>query len=634
MRKHLYLLSLGLAAVLCLSTGAQPHAATEPLPATDVPWNWNTFMGSDYYDGYDHIALDGDGNIYVSGSTWRSWGTPLNPHAGDLEVFVAKLSSSGTREWHTFLGSTDAEFSGPIAADREGNVYVVGSGPATWGDPINPHAGSTGGGRDVFVAKLNSSGTLQWHTFLGSPSDDWGSFVDLDGNGNIYVTGYSWATWGAPHNPHAGSWDTFVAKLNGSGTRQWNTFLGSGLNDMGKAVTVDGAGNIYVAGTSFAAWGAPLNPFAGGSDAFVAKLNSSSVRQWHTFLGSASDDTGNGVGVDGSGNVYVVGQSNATWGMPVNPYAGSWDAFAAKLDSSGARQWHTFLGSAGDDEIPNQNSQSAGLVLYGNAGVYLAGFSAATWGTPVNPHAGSWDAFAAKLNSSGARQWHTFVGSSDVDHGGAITVGGCGTVYMCGTSNATWGTPVDPFVELYDVFVVDLGAGSGQTYSIGGRIADSAGIPISAVTVSADCGYVTTSAGDGYFTLNSLPAWTYTLTPSKSRCTFSPSSRTVTVGPDKTGMDFVGTCTYSGYMPAVMKAPPLTYLYVTNQTTGLVLHYTVHGTPEGDINCANIPAGVTEFCGSFTPGTYHVSVDTSQCGTSAGQVSFATGDVTRVVRCR
>ena len=64
------------------------------------------------------------------------------------------------------------------------------------------------------------------------------------------------------------------------------------------------------------------------------------------------------------------------------------------------------------------------------------------------------------------------------------------------------------------------------------------------------------------------------------------------------------------------------------------MHYTVHGTPEGDITCTNIPAGTTQSCGSFTPGTCQVSVDTTQCGASSGQVAFPAGDVTRVVRCQ
>ena len=97
-----------------------------------------------------------------------------------------------------------------------------------------------------------------------------------------------------------------------------------------------------------------------------------------------------------------------------------------------------------------------------------------------------------------------------------------------------------------------------------------------------------------------------------------------------------GSATTSGvFLPAILRQPaPLITLYVTNQTTGLVLYYTVHGTPEGDITCTNIPAGTTAWCGSFTPGTYQVSVDTVECGPSSGQVIFAAGSTTRIVSCQ
>ena len=86
------------------------------------------------------------------------------------------------------------------------------------------------------------------------------------------------------------------------------------------------------------------------------------------------------------------------------------------------------------------------------------------------------------------------------------------------------------------------------------------------------------------------------------------------------------------YLPIIHKAPP-TYLYVQNKTTGPVT-YTVYNTPQGDITCSNIPAGTTQFCGSFSPGTYQARADTTQCGSYLGEVNFPSGPVTRIVECR
>ena len=117
----------------------------------------------------------------------------------------------------------------------------------------------------------------------------------------------------------------------------WNTFLGSSNLDYGYSIAVDSSGNAYVVGRSDATWGSPINPLSGQSDAFVAKLDSSGNLTWHTFLGGSGHDRGRAIAVDGDGNVYVTGRTDATWGDdPVRPYTSDYDAFAAKLDSGGA----------------------------------------------------------------------------------------------------------------------------------------------------------------------------------------------------------------------------------------------------------------------------------------------------------
>ena len=131
-----------------------------------------------------------------------------------------------------------------------------------------------------------------------------------------------------------------------------NTFLGGGSNDYGRGIVQDGKGHIYVVGYSNASWGTPLNAHAGGDDVFVAKLGTEGDRIWNTFLGSGTNDEGHGVTADSTGNIYVTGQSDATWGAPLNAHSAGFndDVFVAKLDSSGTLLWNTFLGSATNDE--------------------------------------------------------------------------------------------------------------------------------------------------------------------------------------------------------------------------------------------------------------------------------------------
>ena len=406
---------------------------------------WNTFLGSASDDFAESIAIDWGGSIYVTGYSVASWGTPINPYAGDYDVFVAKLDSNGVLQWNTFLGSTGYDIAYGISVDGIGDVYVTGYSVGTWGAPVMPYAG----GGDGFVAKLNPSGVLQWNTFLGSASNDDAESIALDGNGNVYVAGSSAQTWGAPVNPYAAKSDGYAAKLNTAGALQWNTFLGAASADSAYGIALDGSGNVYVAGSSAGTWGAPVNPYTGGGDAFAAKLDGSGVRQWNTFLGSAGADYAIGIALDGSGNVYLAGSSAGTWGNPVIPYAGGGDAFAAKLNTGGARQWNTFLGSAGDDS-------AIGIALDGSGYVYVTGSSAGTWGTPVRPYAAGLDGFAAKLNASGARQWNTFLGSANDDYAIGIARDGSGNVYAAGASGGSWGAPVNSYTGGDDAFVVKM----------------------------------------------------------------------------------------------------------------------------------------------------------------------------------
>jgi hypothetical protein len=165
--------------------------------------------------------------------------------------------------------------------------------------------------------KLNSSGAYQWHTFYGSSVSDYARAISVDSSGNVYITGYSAATWGSPLHAYSGGYDIFVLKLDSSGAYQWNTFYGSSYTDYTEGISVDSSGNVYITGYSYATWGSPLHAHSGASDIFVLKLNSSGAFQWHTFYGSSDYDYAEGISVDSSGNVYITGYSYATWGSPL-----------------------------------------------------------------------------------------------------------------------------------------------------------------------------------------------------------------------------------------------------------------------------------------------------------------------------
>ena len=248
---------------------------------------------------------------------------PLHEYSGETDIVVLKLNSSGAYQWHTFYGSTGWDGGIAIAVDSSSNVYVTGgSSGGTWNGPTGevPLNARSGAYSDVFVLKLNSGGAYQWHTFYVREPGDYKFGFAVDNNSNIYITYISDATWDGPTesplHPHSGDDDIVVLKLNCSGAYQWHTFYGSASDDSGHGLTVNYSGNAYVTGVSSATWSgpageSPLHAHGGGRELFVLKLNSSGTYQWHTFYGSTDYDFGNELAVDINGNVYVMGDSNA-----------------------------------------------------------------------------------------------------------------------------------------------------------------------------------------------------------------------------------------------------------------------------------------------------------------------------------
>ncbi len=274
------------------------------------------------------IAVDGSGNVYVSGYSWDTWGSPIRAYTGYRDAFAAKLDDSGNLTWNTFLGSGGDDFGFGIAVDGNGNSYAAGKSCGSWGSPVRAY----GGWCDGFTAKLDGSGDLVWNTFLGGSEDaDGGRGVTVDGNGNVYVVGYSTRTWGSPVRAYTGEDDAYAAKLNNNGNLTWHTFLGGSENDYGYELVADGSGSVYVVGYSRSTWGLPDRPFSIAPDSFTAGLDSSGSLTWNTFLGGSASDYGYAVAADGSGNVYVSGTSFSSWELPIRPYTGTGDVFVVKL---------------------------------------------------------------------------------------------------------------------------------------------------------------------------------------------------------------------------------------------------------------------------------------------------------------
>ena len=307
------------------------------LFAQNEDWIWaNQAMGT--YSNYGNdIAVDANGNSYVTGYFWgnATFGTTTLTSSGQYDIFVAKMDSSGNWLWAKKAGGTNYDDGYGIAVDANGNSYVTGYflGDADFGNTTL----TSSGGSDIFVAKLDINGNWRWAKQARGTSYDKGYSIAVDANGNSYVTGgfEESATFGTTTLTSSGNEDIFIAKLDINGNWLWAKKAGGTSYDYGCCIAVDDNGNSYVTGVfeGSATFGTTTLTSSGNEDIFVAKMDSNGNWLWAKKAGGQSNDGGRSITVDDNGNSYVTGyfEESTTFGITTLTSSGDYEIFVAKI---------------------------------------------------------------------------------------------------------------------------------------------------------------------------------------------------------------------------------------------------------------------------------------------------------------
>ncbi len=338
---------------------------------------------------------------------------------------------------------------------------------------------------DNYRGVLTIDPTLEWTTYFGGNTIVNGYAVAVDAAENVYVSGTTSctsgiATIGAYQATFAGGFlcDAFLVKFNSAGQRIWATYYGGDGQENGYSLATDNSGNVYMAGATtsnfgMATTGAFQEIFTGVSDPFLAKFDSLGFRQWATYygasyFGSQFYDLQASVATDGSGNVYLAGNTSSTAGIATpgafkDTIDGVMDAFLVKFNSGGTRLWGTYYGGSAPDAALTVTTDQLGNVFI--AGLTFSQSGIATPGAcqeVIGDTAVYADAFLAKFDSSGTRQWGTYYGGSSDDGATAIATDQAGNIYLAGytTSQSGIATPgafrdtINNYGSIYDGFLV------------------------------------------------------------------------------------------------------------------------------------------------------------------------------------
>lgn len=397
------------------------------------------------------VAVDSDGNSYVTGDRYVDF-WPENRN----DLYVGKISSNGTSIYSTYyyLGDEDRAHGYDIEIDDAGDTYICGY-TDSYSFPTSPDANDTsfnGGSFDAFVARLNSSGGMEYSTYLGGSGNDYAYGISFDPSTNeICVVGVTASSdfpmQDAYDSSFEGDTDGFVVKYTADGSEfVYSTYLGGSMKDTARGVDVDSDGYCYVTGyTNSSDFPTPAGSWdalhgGGDYDAFITILDpdGQDLNQ-SAYLGGVENDYGYAVTVGDDGRCYIVGQTKSA-NYPITSalqsYHADYDAFlTVSTDSHDTIEMSTFIGS-------NYVDSALNVILGPDDKLYIVGSTYGDDFVQVNPynstHGGSKDAFVMRINSAlDTIEFSTFLGGLSTDDGKDVGVDSSGNIYVAGDSSSS-----------------------------------------------------------------------------------------------------------------------------------------------------------------------------------------------------
>lgn len=450
------------------------YNASYPL-IIDPTLVYSTTLGGTGFEHTDDIALDANGNVYITGLTSSTDFPTQNPYQENQpksDAFVAKINSDGTElVYSTYIGGDQDDEGTGIAVNSNGEAYITGATDSTNFPTVNPVQANLDGLDDAYILALNAAGNdLVYSTFLGGSGVDDAEAIALDTSGNAYVTGmttsHNFPTKDAYDDSFSGISDAFITKINSGGT-EWvySTYLGGSQIDGGEDIGVDDTG-VYVLGNTFSTNFPVQNAYQesnqGTYDIFVTKFNAAGDGLlYSTYLGGSNVDYGYGLAVL-NGQAYLTGNTESTdfpTAVPIQAAhaGGTSDAIVATLGATGDTLiFSTYLGGGGDDK-------GYGLAVSAAADMVATGYTYSSdfpTETPLQANmSGASDAYVTKLNPDGLI-YSTFLGGSSNDTGYAVALDSENNAYVAGVTGSSdfpSGNALNSVSEAEtDVFVVKI----------------------------------------------------------------------------------------------------------------------------------------------------------------------------------
>jgi hypothetical protein len=431
MRKFLFVFLIGVS--LTASVEAQA-----PL----IQWK-QAYGGTGDESAYDILNTYSGGYMVV--------GSSLSPSAtgahGLSDYWVVRTDAAGTQVWERAIGGSGDDFASCVVEDANHSVVVGGATASSNGDFFS----FAGGGGDIGVTRIDTSGSIMSVTSFGGSGYDYLSAMRITPDGGLILGSYTNSTDNGVINSHAAN-EFWVVKLTYGLSIDWQHSYGGTADDYANDIILTQDGGYLVVGTTNSNDG-DVTGYHAGNDAWVVKLDSVGTLEWQKTLGGSGMDRAYGAQQTLDGGYAIAGFSDSNDG-DVSGNHGAQDVWIVRLDANGAIVWQKSLGGTGND-------RAASIELASDYGLLVAGTSDSNDGDVSGNHGGD-DLWAIKVDDSGNLVWQKSMGGSEVDGTRAATVTAQDEYVVAGYANSDDGN-VSGQHGGSDFWVVGLGSTVTET---------------------------------------------------------------------------------------------------------------------------------------------------------------------------
>ncbi|MFP2908300.1 sigma-70 family RNA polymerase sigma factor [Pyxidicoccus sp. 3LFB2] len=333
------------------------------------------------------------------------------PAAGSWDVFLAKYDTAGTLQWVRQLGTRRDDRVTAVTTDSAGNVYLAGY---TWGG-FDFYVNA--GGADFYFAKFDAQGNRLFLRQRGTVMDDFVTGLVRGAGDAILIAGYTGGSFQNGGNPK--NYDIFVGLYDTGGNPYVLQQLGSPASDVALGLAVSPNNDLYVTGYTYGSLDGTTVP--NGTDLFLMKTNILGAQQWVRQVDAGSIDYGTAVAVGPDGDPYLTGYTDGT--VDSNTNAGIYDALVARYDAQGNRLWSRLLGGASPD-------YGQGIAVAADGTVNVTGYTNSAF--DGNAHVGGNDVFLTRYDGLGNKVGTHVLGTSNPDVGRGVAVDAQGSAYVTG----------------------------------------------------------------------------------------------------------------------------------------------------------------------------------------------------------